>query len=34
MSLVDAQHWEIVFLEGPDEQILLELPKGRLAGGA
>ncbi len=34
MSLVDAEHWEIVFLEGPDEQILLELPKGRLAGGA
>jgi hypothetical protein len=34
LSLVDAQHWEIVFLEGPDEQILLELPKGRLADGA
>jgi hypothetical protein len=34
MTLVDAEHWEIVFLDGPDEQILLELPKGRLAGGA
>ncbi len=33
MTLVDAEHWEIVFLEGPDEQLLLELPKGRLASG-
>ena len=34
MTLVDAEHWEIVFLEGPDEQLLLELPKGRLTGDA
>ena len=33
-DLVDAEHWEIVFLEGPDEQLLLELPKGRWAGDA
>jgi hypothetical protein len=33
MTLIDAPATEMVFLEGPDEQVLLELPKGRLATG-
>jgi hypothetical protein len=33
MTLIDAPNSEMVFLEGDDEQVLMELPKGRLAAG-
>jgi len=33
LTLIDGPTSEMVFLEGPDEQVLLELPKGRLGAG-